>query len=470
MPRSPHLILFLAALLLAGTACAQPTDDPFPAPIETEEGIVVMDVEAFAELPDTDGRPARMMRLIDEPGTERLFVNDMYGTIYTVSYDGADVELYLDLTAYGVDVESGGRERGFQNFALHPDFSDSDAPGYGHFYTYADVTDTSPRADVTAGGSDVSHHTVLHEWVASDASAATYDGDAPTAVIRFAQPFGNHNAGHVAFNPLASPGDDDYGLLYVGVADGGSGGDPMNLAQDLQNGFGKVLRIDPLGSTSANGQYGIPSDNPFVGDDDVLGEIYAYGLRNPQRFGWDPANGHLFLADIGQNAIEEVSLVPRGGNLGWNAWEGSYRFVSRSGVDPSHPRSDADVTYPVVEWAHADPLTTRRTAVTGVHVFRGARYPSMQDRVLVADLVSGELFHFDADDLPDGGNDEIRRLLLRTPGGEAQTLLGIIRATNETQGRTPTQRTDVRIDADATGRVYVLNKHDGVIRRLVPAP
>ncbi|MEX2401928.1 MAG: PQQ-dependent sugar dehydrogenase [Rhodothermales bacterium] len=140
----------------------------------------------------------------------------------------------------------------------------------------------------------------------------------------------------------------------MSIADGGSGGDPLDLAQDLTSSFGKFFRIDPLGSNSSNGQYGIPSDNPFVDDDGALDEIYAYGLRNPQRFGWDPANGNLIVAEIGQNTIEEISLVPRGGNLGWNVWEGSFRYVGRNGVNASTPRADGSMTYPLVEWAYAD--------------------------------------------------------------------------------------------------------------------
>jgi len=464
--------LVALVMLTAGTAFAQTTENPFPDPIAADEGVLVVDIAEFAQIPDIDGLPARMMRLVDEPGTGRLFVNSMQGIIYSVSYDGSEVALYVDLNEWDVPVESGGRETGFQSFALHPDFANSGSAGYGHFYTYSDISDTAPEADFRPGGGDESHHTVLHEWVADDPAAAAYDGEAPRELIRVEQPFGNHNAGHVAFNPLASPGDDDYGLLYIGSADGGSGGDPLNLAQNLESAFGKLLRIDPLGSDSENGSYGIPTNNPFVGTTgsargDALGEIYAYGMRNPQRFGWDPANGNLFLADIGQNTVEKVTLVTPGANLGWNVWEGSFRYVGRDGVDVSDPRSDPEVTYPLVEFAHADPLTTGRSAVTGVHVFRGEAYPQMQDRVLFADFVSGELLHFDADNLPEGGNTGIRRMLLRKADGETKTFLEIIREKNEAQGRTPASRTDVRIDAGPDDQVFLLNKHDGMIRRLV---
>src|SRR5215203_3929008 len=131
--------------------------------------------------------------------------------------------------------------------------------------------------------------------------------------MRWARPFVNHNGGQLAFNPNARPGSSDYGMLFAGNADGGSGGDPMNVAQNLGILFGKILRIDPLGNNSANGKYGIPKDNPFVNDDDpnTLGEIYAYGARNPQRFAWDSKTGILYMADLGQGIDEEVTTVPR---------------------------------------------------------------------------------------------------------------------------------------------------------------
>src|SRR6185436_16882578 len=110
------------------------------------------------------------------------------------------------------------------------------------------------------------HDTILLEWTAKNPAAATYDGGPPRELVRFAQPFANHNAGHLTFNPLASRRDADFGLLYMGLADGGSGGDPYNHAQNLNSPFGKILRIDPLGSNSANGKYGFPAANPFVND------------------------------------------------------------------------------------------------------------------------------------------------------------------------------------------------------------
>lgn len=460
----------VAGVLLSTRAAAAQTTDPFAGPIEEAEGIAVVDVVEFASVPDADGEAARMMLLVDEPGTKRLFVNDMTGPLYSVSYDGANVALYVDIddARWGVAVQSSGRERGFQSFAFHPQFAQTGAPGYGKFYTWTDTENTARTADFVPGGGNATHHTVLLEWTAGDPAAATYDGGPPRELMRFEQPFANHNAGHLAFRPVAA-GQPDYGLLYVGVADGGSGGDPLGLAQNRRSAFGKVLRIDPLGSNSANGEYGIPADNPFVGDGaaSTLGEIYALGVRNPQRFGWDPANGNMFLADIGQNAVEEVSLVTPGANLGWNVWEGSFRFVSRDGVNATNPRSDASITYPVAEYAHFDPLIQARAAVTGIVVYRASGIPQLNGRVLFGDFPSGEIFWFDADDPPEGGNQGFCRVLLRN-GGEPMTLLELIRAKNAEQGEAPAERADLRFGEGSDGRVFLLNKHDGTIRLMVP--
>ena len=460
----------VAALLIATPTFAQSANDPFPEPIEATEGVVVVGFEEFASLPDIEGAPARPMLLVDEPGTGRLFINDMRGPLYTVTYDGR-VSLYLNIDEghWAVPVESSGRERGFQSFALHPQFNEPGTAGYGKLYTWTDTEDTGPEPDFASGGGQDSHDTVLLEWTANDPTASTYDGGPPRELLRVEQPFGNHNGGDLAFNPLSSPGDLDFGTLYVGVADGGSGGDPMGLAQNLGSAFGKILRIHPLGSNSANGRYGVPADNPYVRDgiDRTLGEIYASGLRNPQQFGWDPANGNLFVADIGQNIIEKLSLVTAGANLGWNTWEGSFRFISRSEVDLTDPRAEPWITHPVVEYGQLDPLLQRQSAITGVVPYRDDAIPQLKDLVLFGDFPSGEIFYISADNLPEGGQDAIRRVLLRD-GGESKTLLQLIREKNAEQGRELATRSDLHFGTGPDGRLFVLNKQDGVIREIVP--
>jgi glucose/sorbosone dehydrogenase len=461
-----HLTHALAATLLMASSAVAQAIDPFPQPINTTDGVIRVNIAEFASIPDMNGEPARMMLLVNEPGTRRLFVNDMRGPLYSVSYDGKTVTPYVDINAsnWGVSVQSQGRERGFQSFAFHPQFNQAGTRGYGKFYTYTDSTNMQPTPDFIPAGGMNTHDTVLFEWTAKNPAAATYDGGPPRELVRFRQPFANHNAGLAAFNPLAMPDGADYGLLYVALADGGSGGDPFNAAQNLGTPFGKILRIDPLGTNSANGKYGIPASNPFVSESDpkALGEIYAYGVRNPQRFGWDPKNGNLFLAEIGQNIVEEISLITPGANLGWNTWEASFRFISRTEIKLNERRGDPKVTYPIVEYDHRDPLFGPQVATTGVVVYRGTAIPALANLVLFGDNPSGEVFYFNADRLPTGGQDPIRRVLFNS-GGSAKTLMQLIK-----EKKPSAARADLRFGLGPDNQVFLLNKQDGMIRRIVP--
>jgi hypothetical protein len=460
-------LVAVVLLIAAARASAQITGDPFPTPIEAERDVVAVRFVEFATLPDFGTEAPRMMHLHYEPGTRRIFVSTMRGGLYGISVDGQTVTEYLDVNAgkWGIGVQAQGSERGFQSFVFHPQFGQRGARGYGRFYTYTDTTNTTPAPTFTSGGTTRTHDTVLLEWTAKDAASAQYDGGPPRELFRVAQPFANHNAGQLAFNPLAAAGTPEAGWMYVGSADGGSGGDPMNLSQNLGSVFGKILRIDPLGTDSANKQYGIPAANPFVGKPDALGEIYAYGVRNPQRFAWDAKTGRLFVADIGQNIVEEISPVTAGANLGWNKWEGSFAFVNRQ-VDVANPRSDAAMTWPIVEYDHRDPLV-QRAAITGVVIYRQAAIRQLGNKLIFGDNPSGEIFYLDADKLPDGGQSPIRRILF-DDGGTRKTLLQLIREKNAAQGKPAAPRADLRFGVGPDGQVFILNKRDGVIRLLVP--
>ena len=457
----------LVASMVASAVQSQVTN-PYATGIRLDDATVV-GLQEFATLPDIDGVAARMMLLAQEPGTRNLFVNDMRGPLYRVSADGKSVSMFVNIDdeRWGRRIQSQGRERGFQSFAFHPQYSERGAPGFGKFYTWADVVSTEPEPDYTPGGGSNTHDMVLLEWTAKNPSGQAYDGDPPREMLRQEHPFANHNGGLLSFNPLARPGQPDYGKLYIGNADGGSGGDPLNLAQNMASPFGKILRIDPLGRNSRNGKYGIPADNPFVSTSGALGEIWALGVRNPQRFGWDPSNGRMFVADIGQNIVEEISPVPRGGNLGWNTWEASFRYAGRTGVDTTGRRGDANMTFPIAEYDHTDSVLSNRAAITGVIVYRATTIAPLRNRVIFGDMPSGEVLTVSADDMQAAGQDHIRRVLFRD-GGTNKTLLQIIREKNAQQGKQPAARTDLRFGTGPDDQVFLLNKADGVVRRLVP--
>ncbi len=456
------LATLLASLAGSATAAAQA-----PAPIA--KGNIVVDLENFATLPKSNNTYARANFLRPSPDG-RLFVNDERGTLYLVSADGSSVTPYLVLPSY-IALLSDDGERGFQSFAFHPDFNNAGTAGYGKFYTVQSQSDTTKAATFVPGNGARDHDEVLVEWTVSNPAASTFTPANPAApyreILRVARPNSNHNGGFISFNPTASAAD--RGNLYYGMGDSGGGGDPLNLAQTLNNAYGAILRINPLTPTtgtfhpSNNGQYSVPTDNPFyAGNGNFLPEKYAAGFRNPQRFVWDSANGRMFIADIGQNLVEEIDVGTAGANYGWNKREGSYVFNS-DGTDGANARADTATTgftYPIAEYEH---YSSAGNGVTTGPVFRNPRIPALNGRLLFSDFVNGVPYTLDANNPPNGGSSGITELRLRFNGTET-TFLDLVKQTN-----TAATRCDLRYGTDAAGNVYFLNKQDGIIRRIVPA-
>ena len=218
----------VAAWLVASSSAAQTTNDPFPTPINTTDGVVTLNFRAFATLPDVDGQPARMMLLVDEPGTAACSSTTCAGRSTPSATTAQDRAVRRCQRVRSGACRSSRAATSAASRASPSIRSSASAgtPGFGKFYTLTDTSNTTPAPDFKPGGGTSTHDTVLLEWTAKSPSAATYDGGPPRELIRFEQPFANHNGGHLTFNPLAAPGSADYGLLYMGFADGGSGGDP----------------------------------------------------------------------------------------------------------------------------------------------------------------------------------------------------------------------------------------------------
>ena len=435
------------------------------------QGNIVVDLETFATLPASSNQPARVNVLRAAPDG-RIFVNDQRGLLYLVSANGATVTQFLNLASYVPLLQDNG-ERGFQSFVFHPDFDHPGTAGYGKFYTMASQSDTTATATFTPeiAGAARDHDEVLLEWTASDPAASVFapaDASAPfREVLRIARPNSNHNAGYLSFNPTAAASD--VGNLYFGTGDSGGGGDPLNLSQSPGKVYGAILRINPLlpasnaANRSANGQYSIPTDNPYTTHPSLLPEKYAEGFRNPQRFTWDSANGHLLIADIGQNTVEEIDLGQAGANYGWNQREGSYVFNS-NGTIGANVRDDSATTgftYPIAEYFH---YGSNGNAVTTGPVYRGAAIPGLAGRLVFSDFVNGVPYTLDADNLPNGGQDAITQLRLRVNGTE-MSFLDIIHQVNAAA-----TRADLRFGTDTQQNIYFLDKQDGVIRRIVTTP
>ncbi len=192
-------------------------------------------------------------------------------------------------------------------------------------------------------------------------------------ILTFDQPAGNHNGGQIQFGPD--------GYLYIGTGDGGQANDPWDNAENRGVLLGKMLRIAVQGQDS----YAIPHDNPFIEQNDVRAEIWAYGLRNPWRFSFDRGTGDLYIADVGQNQWEEVDFQPAesvgGEHYGWDTTEGTHCFEPASGCD------DSAITLPVAEYAH-----DQGCSVTGGYVYRGATYPQLDGVYFYADFCSGDIW------------------------------------------------------------------------------
>lgn len=243
------------------------------------------------------------------------------------------------------DLVAGG-EMGLLGIAFHPDFATNGEV----FLSYTRGSSVTPTSRVS-------------RFVVAD---GTIDPDTEQVLLELAQPYANHNGGHLAFGPD--------GYLYVGFGDGGAGGDPLEAGQRLDTWFGKILRIDVDGASLA------PADNPFV---DVAGakpEIWAYGLRNPWRYAFDRETGDLWVGDVGQNKWEEVDRVVRGGNYGWDDKEGTHCY------EAAEPCEGAWID-PVAEYDH-----TVGKSITGGFVYRGAAIPRLRGAYVYGDFQSGVLF------------------------------------------------------------------------------
>ncbi len=248
-------------------------------------------------------------------------------------------------------VSDRGNEEGLLGLAFDPDYEDN-----GYFYVYYSAA--SPRRSVIA------------RYQASP-DAATADPNSEKIIMEIGQPYSNHNGGHIAFGPD--------GYLYVGLGDGGSGGDPRGHGQDLGTLLGTILRID-VSTLDETGGYAVPQNNPFVGVERALPEIWAYGLRNPWRFSFDRETGDLWTGDVGQNRLEEIDVIRPGGNYGWNIMEGTSCFrdvgCDREGLEP-----------PVAEYGRDGGCS-----VTGGYVYRGSRIPSLVGAYVYGDFCSGRIW------------------------------------------------------------------------------
>jgi len=325
---------------------------------------------------------------------ERFFVTEQSGRIISLAADsGASV--FLDIRH---QVNDAGNEEGLLGLAFGPDY-----PANGRFYVYYSAG--QPR------------RSVVSRFTAGNPDEGAADPESELVILEVPQPFSNHNGGQLAFGPE--------GMLYISLGDGGSGGDPRGNGQNISTLLGSILRIDVSGIGPDRG-YDVPPDNPFVGVRNAREEIWAYGLRNPWRFSFDRQNGALWAGDVGQNSFEEIDLVQKGGNYGWNTLEGGHCFSPRTGCDST------GTELPVIEYG-----SNRGCSVIGGYVYRGDGIPALSGTYLYGDYCSGELRGFRFEDgrverdsllvnsglrITSFGQDEAGEIYILTQDGEIHRL------------------------------------------------
>ena len=318
--------------------------------------LMIFTAFAFAQSPDLQmvqyengfDRPVDIVHA----GDDRLFIVEQGGKIKIIDATGETLTTpFLQLS-----VNFGANEQGLLGMTFHPNYADN-----GYFY----VNYTSGNGD---GFSKISRFTV------DAANPNLADASSELELLTVTQPAWNHNAGDIAFGPD--------GYLYIGFGDGGSGGDPWGNGQNTETFLGKMLRIDVDNGTP----YSIPADNPFVGNSDVLDEIWAIGMRNPWRISFDKITGDLWIGDVGQGDLEEIDFEPAGSagglNYGWRCYEGEDTY------NTSNCAPISDFTFPVASYK----VNNFCNSVTGGFVYRNCEYPDLTGRYLYADYCHGMIW------------------------------------------------------------------------------
>ncbi|HET8838108.1 MAG TPA: PQQ-dependent sugar dehydrogenase [Flavobacteriaceae bacterium] len=289
----------------------------------------------------------------------RIFIVEQGGIIKILDINGTVNPVpFLDISG---QISSGG-ERGLLGLAFHPNYESN-----GYFF----VNYTNPNGD-----------TQVSRFSVNDTNPDIADPTSEFPIISYSQPYANHNGGCLAFGPD--------GYLYISAGDGGSGGDPGNRAQSLNVLLGKLLRLD-IDNPSGGNNYGIPPDNPFLGNANAMDEIWAYGLRNPWRFSFDEVAGNIWIGDVGQGNVEEINCEPiaaAGLNYGWRCYEGSQEY------DTSGCPQQSALTFPFAEYSSA--TGSGNCSITGGYVYRGDIYTDILGLYFFADYCSGLIGTIDA--------------------------------------------------------------------------
>ncbi len=425
--------------------------NPIPGTIPVSD--LTLELEKWFTVPASSEAPpmTRINKMFPSPDG-RLFIHDLRGKLYQV-HENQELSAYIDLAAEIPDfIDNPGKGNGLGSWAFHPEFEQN-----GLFYTtHSEPAGTAPADFPVPDSIKVTMQGILLEWKVNNPDADSFAGTR-RELLRVDMAGGAHTLQELTFNPLADPGTADYGMLYLGIGDASTAlmGYPF-LCDSYEDIWSSVIRIDPLGSSSANGNYGIPPDNPFVNTPGALGEIWAYGFRNPHRISWDETgSGKMFITNIGQHSVEEVNLGQAGANYGWPHREGTFLFDVDANPEVVYPlpEDDTSYTYPVAQYDHDE-----GSAVSGGFVYSGQAVPELKGKYIFGDISLGTLFYSEVDAMNQGQQAPVYRLQL-SMNGKLSDMASI----------TGSRRVDLRLGTDSQGELYLMAKANGGVYKVVGA-
>lgn len=425
--------------------------NPIPEKIPQSDLTLVIE-KLLTVPPSSETAPkARINKLsaIHIENGERLFIADLRGKLHEIVDSTTNV--YLDLNSeLKKFIDNPGWGTGLGSFDFHPEFQKN-----GLLYT----THTEPARTLKA---DFEIHDsiptklqwVLTEWKTDNPLAQKFFGKR-RELLRVDMVTAAHGFQELTFNPLARKGDVEYGLLYLGIGDGASAlrGYPF-LCDTASKIWSSIIRIDPIGRNSSNGNYGIPKDNPYVDDPLKLDEIWSRGFRNPHRITWDESgNGNMLVSNIGQHSVEEVDLVKKGSDHGWPNREGTYAFDVDANTEVVYPlpEGDSGYAYPVIQFDHDE-----GNAVSGGFVYLGSKIPLLKNKYVFGDIPRGTLFYSEASDIIEGQQASIYKLSLEL--NEKLTSLAEISGD---------QKVNLRFGKDSAGELFIFTKSNGIVYKVI---
>ena len=420
------------------------------API-TKSGIRI-ELEKVIQIPQEKGSSPDLGIVTLRPhpsGDKTFFVSDQNGLIYRV--ENGKTNVFLDIRKHINDFQSGpGIATGIGSFDFHPDYLNNGLIYISHAETFK-----GQKADYRISDSlKAEVQWVIGEWKVDDVKNTVFSGK-HRELLRLHAPTFAHGCQDIRFIPGLDKSSPEYGLLYIGYGDGGSNNiKKPELGHHLKSFLGTIMRIDPAGTNSRNGKYGIPADNPFVNepDPDAMKEIYAYGFRNPHRMEWNAsANNRMIVTDYGEANIEEINIVEKGGDYGWPNREGNFGIATTRDMKTVYKLEKSDLVRfkaPLAQYDHED-----GNAIGGGFLYDG-EIELLKNKYVFGDIVNGKIFYMNFS--PQLIDSSIYELTI-VDGGKETSL----------QELSNIKRVHQRIGYDQLNKIlYVITKADGMIWRV----